>query len=283
LGKSSPSVYRRYQEALRQAKAVDFDDLLWLALEMLREHPSVADYYQTRFLHVLVDEYQDVNAIQHELALLLAAKHRNLFCVGDDDQCVVKGTKIATPQGLVRVEELAEGQEVLAACGWGKVAAMKVNHLQGKPYRGKVICLTTASGKQVRLTPNHLVFARLRVSPQWHYVYLMHRRGRAIASASRRGQGQGAGDKQRKPFVFRPSCPSSHVPCPLSLRKWLTAFGFCGSAPTAPRRTFGSSFSPSNTGFRRPSFMFGGVGWHSRKSWWIGSFANSTPSEPPCG
>jgi len=81
-------VYRRYQEALRQAKAVDFDDLLWRALEMLQEHPSVADYYQTRFLHVLVDEYQDVNAVQHELALLLAAKHRNLFCVGDDDQCI---------------------------------------------------------------------------------------------------------------------------------------------------------------------------------------------------
>ncbi len=88
FGQVVARVYRRYQEALRQAKAVDFDDLLWRALEMLQEHPSVADYYQTRFLHVLVDEYQDVNAIQHELALLLAAKHRNLFCVGDDDQCV---------------------------------------------------------------------------------------------------------------------------------------------------------------------------------------------------
>lgn len=79
-------VYRRYQEALRQAKAVDFDDLLWLALKMLREHPHVADYYQTRFLHVLVDEYQDVNKPQHELTLLLSAKHRNLFVIGDDDQ-----------------------------------------------------------------------------------------------------------------------------------------------------------------------------------------------------
>ncbi|MCX7969612.1 MAG: UvrD-helicase domain-containing protein, partial [Armatimonadetes bacterium] len=79
-------VYRRYQEALRQARAVDFDDLLWLALKMLREHQHVADYYQTRFLHVLVDEYQDVNRPQHELALLLSAKHRNLFVIGDDDQ-----------------------------------------------------------------------------------------------------------------------------------------------------------------------------------------------------
>ncbi len=79
-------VYRRYQELLHQAKAVDFDDLLWLALKMLRDHPQVADYYQTRFLHVLVDEYQDVNKPQHELTLLLSAKHRNLFVIGDDDQ-----------------------------------------------------------------------------------------------------------------------------------------------------------------------------------------------------
>lgn len=79
-------VYKRYQEALKQAKAVDFDDLLWLALKMLREHPNVAEYYQTRFLHVLVDEYQDVNKPQHELTLLLIEKHRNLFAIGDDDQ-----------------------------------------------------------------------------------------------------------------------------------------------------------------------------------------------------
>jgi DNA helicase II / ATP-dependent DNA helicase PcrA len=79
-------VYRRYQESLRQSKAVDFDDLLLLALKMLQENPQVADYYQTRFLHVLVDEYQDVNKPQHELTLLLSAKNRNLFVIGDDDQ-----------------------------------------------------------------------------------------------------------------------------------------------------------------------------------------------------
>ncbi len=79
-------VYRRYQQALQQARAVDFDDLLWLTLRLLQEHPPTADYYQTRFLHVLVDEYQDVNRAQHELTLLLSAKHQNLFVIGDDDQ-----------------------------------------------------------------------------------------------------------------------------------------------------------------------------------------------------
>ncbi len=79
-------VYRLYQDALQKAKALDFDDLLWFALRLLQEHPPTADYYQTRFLHVLVDEYQDVNQAQHQLTLLLSAKHRNLFVIGDDDQ-----------------------------------------------------------------------------------------------------------------------------------------------------------------------------------------------------
>ncbi|MCS7222982.1 MAG: UvrD-helicase domain-containing protein [Armatimonadetes bacterium] len=81
-------VYRDYQTRLQEAKAVDFDDLLWLALRMLEEKPEVADYYQSRFLHILVDEYQDVNRTQHQLTMLLAAQHRNLFLVGDDDQSI---------------------------------------------------------------------------------------------------------------------------------------------------------------------------------------------------
>ncbi len=81
-------VYRQYQASLSEAKAVDFDDLLWLALRLLEERADVADYYQTRFLHVLVDEYQDVNKTQHRMTMLLGARNRNLFLVGDDDQSI---------------------------------------------------------------------------------------------------------------------------------------------------------------------------------------------------
>ncbi|MGI5870377.1 MAG: ATP-dependent helicase [Kiritimatiellia bacterium] len=68
--------------------AMDFDDLLVKALELFNEHEDVSRYYQERFRHVLVDEYQDTNALQSEFVELLAAGHNNLSVVGDDFQCI---------------------------------------------------------------------------------------------------------------------------------------------------------------------------------------------------
>ena len=81
-------VYREYQDRLRRAGAMDFDDLLGQALRLLREHPDVLAHYQRRFQHILVDEYQDTNRVQNELVLLLAADHRNVCVVGDQDQSI---------------------------------------------------------------------------------------------------------------------------------------------------------------------------------------------------
>jgi len=79
---------RRYAARKREAGVVDFDDLLLLWLRLFEEHPDVCERYQRRFLFVLVDEYQDTNAIQGELVDLLAARHRNLMAVGDDSQSI---------------------------------------------------------------------------------------------------------------------------------------------------------------------------------------------------
>ena len=68
--------------------AMDFDDLLFQALALMKEHDEVRTYYQTRFKHVLVDEYQDTNTLQSEFVDILAAKHKNLSVVGDDFQCI---------------------------------------------------------------------------------------------------------------------------------------------------------------------------------------------------
>jgi DNA helicase-2/ATP-dependent DNA helicase PcrA len=81
-------VYREYQARLRQAGAVDFDDLLFLAVRLLREHPDVLAHYRQRFKHVLVDEYQDTNAAQNELVVQLAKEHRQICVVGDSDQSI---------------------------------------------------------------------------------------------------------------------------------------------------------------------------------------------------
>jgi DNA helicase-2/ATP-dependent DNA helicase PcrA len=81
-------VYNDLESALRTANSVDFDDLLVLPVRLLESHEKVLAKWQDRFDHVLVDEYQDTNRAQYRFVKLLAAKHRNVCVVGDDDQSI---------------------------------------------------------------------------------------------------------------------------------------------------------------------------------------------------
>ena len=83
-------VYGEYQQRLRRAGAMDFDDLLGNTVELFARSPDVLDRYRRRFEHVLVDEYQDTNRVQNEMVLLLGKEHRNVFVVGDADQSVYR-------------------------------------------------------------------------------------------------------------------------------------------------------------------------------------------------
>ncbi|MGE0880856.1 MAG: DNA helicase PcrA [Acidimicrobiia bacterium] len=83
-------IYREYQARLERAGAMDFDDLLTVTVRLLRQNPDVLEYYQNRFQHVMVDEYQDTNAAQNELVLLIGAEHRNVCVVGDSDQSIYR-------------------------------------------------------------------------------------------------------------------------------------------------------------------------------------------------
>jgi DNA helicase-2/ATP-dependent DNA helicase PcrA len=81
-------VYQRYQQLLGQAQAVDFDDLLMKTVQLFRDHPQILTRYQSRYVHILVDEFQDTNIAQYELMKQLAGKYRNLCVVGDPDQSI---------------------------------------------------------------------------------------------------------------------------------------------------------------------------------------------------
>ena len=81
-------VYRRYQEELMNANAMDFDDLLWNGVKLLERNPDILAYYSNRFRYIMVDEYQDTNYLQYKLIKMLASAHGNLCVVGDDDQCI---------------------------------------------------------------------------------------------------------------------------------------------------------------------------------------------------
>jgi DNA helicase-2/ATP-dependent DNA helicase PcrA len=83
-----PSVYARYQTYLQEYHALDFDDLLYLTVKLLRDHPEVLENYQNRWAFLLIDEYQDTNQAQYEMVRLLVARSGNICVVGDPDQSI---------------------------------------------------------------------------------------------------------------------------------------------------------------------------------------------------
>ena len=83
-------VYSLYNKKLRDANALDFDDLLWHTVRLLETASDVREYYQRKFRYILIDEYQDTNALQYRLAALLTNQAKNICVVGDDDQSIYR-------------------------------------------------------------------------------------------------------------------------------------------------------------------------------------------------
>ena len=83
-------VYSLYNKKLRDANALDFDDLLWHTVRLLETSGDVREYYQRKFRYILIDEYQDTNALQYRLAALLTNQAKNICVVGDDDQSIYR-------------------------------------------------------------------------------------------------------------------------------------------------------------------------------------------------
>ncbi len=109
-------IYTAYEAACDKAGAVDFAELLFRTLELIRDNDALRDHYQKRFKHILVDEFQDTNAIQYALIRLLAGSNNKVFIVGDDDQAIYgwRGAKVENiqlfqkdfhPAELVRLEQ----------------------------------------------------------------------------------------------------------------------------------------------------------------------------------
>lgn len=97
-------VWERYDATLKKEKALDFDDILCVALKLVREHASVREHFQKAWHYLHVDEYQDTNRVQYELVKLLAAKHTNLAVVGDIDQNIYSW-RGASIEHIMRFEE----------------------------------------------------------------------------------------------------------------------------------------------------------------------------------
>lgn len=105
-------VYKCYQEKLKELNAVDFGDLLLYPLMIFEQNPVILEEFQTKFKYILVDEYQDTNAVQDKILKLLSAKHKNICCVGDDDQSIYswRGAEI---ENILRFESDFENAKVI--------------------------------------------------------------------------------------------------------------------------------------------------------------------------
>ncbi|WP_288943014.1 UvrD-helicase domain-containing protein [uncultured Roseovarius sp.] len=151
----APALYRQYQTRLRELNAVDFGDLLLHVVTIFQQHADVLAQYQRWFRYILVDEYQDTNVAQYLWLRLLAGGHRNICCVGDDDQSIY-GWRGAEVGNILRFEKDFPGATVirleqnyrstphiLAAAG-GVIAA-------NKGRLGKELWTDAPEGEKVRL------------------------------------------------------------------------------------------------------------------------------------
>ncbi|WP_455529654.1 ATP-dependent helicase [Ruminococcus sp.] len=105
-------LYALYQERMKAANALDFDDILVLAVELFEQFPEVLEKYRSRFRYIMVDEYQDTNHVQFRLVSLLSGGHKNLCVVGDDDQSIYR-FRGANIENILGFEEQFEGAKVV--------------------------------------------------------------------------------------------------------------------------------------------------------------------------
>ena len=104
--------YARYQQQLRDNNALDFDDIIYVTVQLLQQNPNVREYYQRKFRYILVDEYQDTNHMQYLLTSLLAGGYQNICVVGDDDQSIYR-FRGATIENILNFEKQYPGTRTI--------------------------------------------------------------------------------------------------------------------------------------------------------------------------
>lgn len=147
--------YEKYQTRLKEANALDFDDIILLTVRLLQECPDILGFYQNKFRYILVDEYQDTNHLQYLLTSLLAKGHNNICVVGDDDQSIYKfrGATIRnildferqyTGAKLIRLEQNYRSTQYILNAANGVIA-----HNSGR--KGKKLWTENGTGEKIRI------------------------------------------------------------------------------------------------------------------------------------
>jgi len=106
-------IYQTYEDKLRKANLIDFDDMLVLCYELLKERADILAIWQKKYQYILIDEFQDINKVQYDIIRLLALPENNLFIVGDDDQSIYR-FRGAKPEIMLNFnQDYPEGKKIL--------------------------------------------------------------------------------------------------------------------------------------------------------------------------
>ena len=163
--------FKQYNHLLARSNTMDFDDLIVNVVRPLRDDAKLRAQFATLFDHVLVDEYQDTNHAQFLLSLYLTQKTKNLFAVGDPDQCCTADSLISTDDwATTPATALKVGNKVLSAMAYSTSVLAPIEQVAQRFYEGPIIVVTTKSGKQAKTTLEHGFFVKTNLVTPYKFT-----------------------------------------------------------------------------------------------------------------
>ncbi len=210
IARTMVEFFTEYDAQCNREGVVDFAELLLRTFETLGKNVALLQHYRERFQYILVDEFQDTNTLQYAWIKMLAGLNGCVFAVGDDDQCLVGGSKITMADGgLKAIERVRENDLVLSCYGANRYAPARVMKTHARNKKTALITITLQSGRQLTSTPEHTHFAGylLGETPQTFFSYLMFKEGVGY----RLGTSQVYTKGQAKPMGFKQRSMQEHA------------------------------------------------------------------------
>lgn len=157
LGTTERKLYELYEKACINDNCVDFAELMLGCYELFTKNPHIADAYADKFQHILVDEFQDTSELQYKWLKVLSQKHKNVFAVGDDDQCLIEGTIIDSKMGNKPIEDFKIGDEIDSKINGLTVSAVIRNIHENTVFKD-MVTITLKNGTVLKSTKEHVWF-----------------------------------------------------------------------------------------------------------------------------